>query len=64
MVVVNYSKCLESQNDWADTLARQARESESEEHRENALLAVTALNRLIAISRNSSQLLAGSNRQD
>lgn len=64
MIRVDYSKYLKEQKVWAETLTRQANLDGGVTDREAALLAILAMNRLIALSLRPTLTLAAGTRQD
>lgn len=64
MIRVNYRKYLENQKEWAESLTRMANIDSGVTDREAALLAILAVDRLIAISLRPSLVIDGRRRQD
>lgn len=64
MVRVKYGKYLEDQKSWAETLSEKADMDNGATDREYALLAIMAINRLLALSLQPSFTLEDDDGQD
>ncbi len=64
MIQVNYEKYLEDQKGWAEKLAEKAELDNGATDREYALLAIMAINRLLALSLQPSFQIHQDSRQD